>query len=92
MEKTWNCVFEFLWEPCLNYLMDFFKGCMDGTWNCVRELITIVDFDSIWLGWQGGCDVCVSLKTQSGIILAQNDDGPLNGPMAHIPFKYMQIS
>ena len=28
----------------------------------------------------------------AGLILAQNDDGPLNGPMAHIPFKYMQIS
>ena len=27
-----------------------------------------------------------------GLIWAQNDDGPLNGPMAHIPFKYMQIS
>ena len=27
-----------------------------------------------------------------GLIGAQNDDGPLNGPMAHIPFKYMQNS
>ena len=28
-----------------------------------------------------------------GLILAQNDDGPLkNGPLAHIPFKYMEIS
>ena len=28
----------------------------------------------------------------AGLIRAQNDDGPLNGPMAHITFKYMQIS
>ena len=27
-----------------------------------------------------------------GLIRAQNDDGPLNWPMARIPFKYMQIS
>ena len=23
MEKSWNCVFEFLWEPCLYYLFNY---------------------------------------------------------------------
>ena len=29
MEKSWNCAFEFLWEPCIMILMpsaDFFQN------------------------------------------------------------------
>ena len=30
MEKSWNFVFEFLWEPCINYkLFKIYKGESD---------------------------------------------------------------
>ena len=34
------------------------------------------------------CKISQTELGTSGIILAQNDDGPLNRTMAHIPFKF----
>ena len=56
MEKSWNCVFEFLWEPCLLQGLGEIDALLKLPSNTTRMLLFCVSsslcsglFSSVWL-------------------------------------------
>ena len=79
MEKSWNCVFEFLWEPCTyKFAFDNFcrigritgrlpKELADEVVGSLMDLFNLQESDG---AWHGGCLALAELGRR-GLLLPQ---------------------